>query len=183
MRWLLAIIIACMLFWALLLIFALSPKVSHGTTLTYTVPTQGQYRWVDPSQGADSVMVECSGSDSVQVDSVILFKAALTGGGYQRVAAHYVRGSEGSADTFEVGPGNYYALAKNGAGVSCVGNVAYVPPSDITGVEPVPQADVIRWKLFDVRGRLAERPLASGIYYRKEWTKRGVRVRRVVVVR
>ena len=176
-------VIGFVIFWALLLIFALSP--ARGAVLEYTVPWTGQHHWIDPTQGADSIMVDCSGGDSVSVDSTILVGAPISGGGFRRIRAHYVRGMEGMPDSFRAGPGHYYVLALNRGGVSCAGNIAYVPPPVVTEVpvEPVLGADVIRWKLYDVRGRLAVQPLASGVYYRKEWTKRGVRTRRVVILR
>jgi len=142
-----------------------------AVTLLFTLPTTGQHRWVDPNQGADSVMVECSGGDSIHfLSTAFLHRYPLTGGGWRVSQQHIITAFPGDQDSFVVtGTGHFYVTTANDAGESCPSNVVYIPGSVTTGVEPEENQDphAVRIELFDVTGRLVRGPLRSGIYFRR----------------
>lgn len=189
MKWLLA----------LLLLF---PTVSLATTLTFTLPTTGQDRWVewDPELAESVLHVTCDGSGIIS-DSLFvrLYGQPVTGGGFRLVGSHVASGRKGQTDSLTVPwPGNFYLTVSNGFGESCASNTVTVMPTDLTGVEEAENDPVVACLLFDVRGRYVRKvdpkrwrdrtwtdlPLATGIYWLRATTKAGVRqTRRVVVLR
>ena len=181
-----------------------------ATWLVFTLPTTGQLVWIDPSQGPDSTMVECSGGPGIhEILTARLYGWPVTGGGIRLVAEHSVSGQEGQPDSFPVPwPGMFYVTTTNPAGESCASNRVNVAPTDLTGIGTPDETlgKVLTCVLFDVQGRRVgsfpgslwglrrltgddlrrgvHRPLSSGIYFLRGRTKAGQDlVRRVVVVR
>jgi len=178
--------------------------------LVFTLPSTGQHSWVDPSQGADSMMVECNGAEQIhQLLTARLYGWPVTGGGPRLVAEHSAVGREGRPDSFQVPwPGLFYVTATNPKGESCASATVTVAPPDLTGVGTADQPldELVGCTLFDVRGRrvgsfpgrlwrlhaLTERDLRagtpqrlpSGVYWLRGATRGGrVVMRRVVIVR
>lgn len=132
-----------------------------------TVPSHGQRRWIDPTYGADSLMVECSGPDTVHVDSIRLYQ--WQDGQFRYFKGYYVRGQEGQPfSTDSLPPGQYIVKPMNGAGEGCASNVASVPFPTPTAV-PVVANPVPKFRVFNVRGQLVPEGAkkARGRYYRK----------------
>lgn len=175
-----------------------------AATITFTIPTTGQLRTVDPSLGSDSVRVECLGGPAVGVDSTKLY--GWVWGIPHRpddpmpfLRSHYVRGSASPQDTFTVGPGLYDIRAKNGAGEGCATDPITVrPDSSATGV-PIEETGQARprWLVFDVRGRLLleleggtvnagrlrRTELATGIYFVRRRERPKEPARKVLLIR
>jgi hypothetical protein len=147
-------------------------------TLLFTLPDTGQRVVADPSQGQDSVGVECSGGQAIhQLMSARLYYSPITGGGWRVVGEKSAVGREGQPDSFVVDPGpggHYYVTATNPRGESCPSSTVFVPGQVVTGVEPEPPSPrPIRTRIFDVRGRPLTRPTASGIYFRRTYFSDG----------
>ena len=157
-------------------------------TLLFTLPSTGKHSWTDPSQGPDSVMVECSGGQAIhQLATVRVYFNPNTGGGWRRVAEMGVAGMEGRPDSITVdsGPGgHYYVTTTNPAGESCASPVIYVPGSVVTGIEPEVAARPATVRIFDVQGRLVHSVTRSGVYWeRTRYHDGSETVRRVVLVK
>jgi hypothetical protein len=192
---------------AFLVAFILAFSKAHGATLTCVAPAAGQ-RWTrifDPDINDSTWSVECHGDEAIHDTMwVTLWRQSLTGGGYSPSdSAHVAPGD--SVWFFSVGPGHYYAIARNGIGPSCViQDPVYVPPPVVTGVPVVAVDPVDELRVFNVMGqlvatvrgtpaefawqsRMLSRPsLAMGIYYGRARTASGVILaerRRIVIVR
>ena len=166
-------------------------EVLATVTLVFTYPTTTQHRWTDPSQGADSSMVDCDGGDSLRaLQKGRLYRQSVSGGPWQMIAEKFATGKEGLPDTFVTDPGpgaHYHIRAVNMAGESCPSNVIYVPGSVVTGVPNEPQGagdKIVSVLTFDVRGRRVRSPTAAGVYWtRTRWKSGKVETKRVVVLK
>lgn len=132
---------------------------------------------------------------------VTLWRQPITGGGFW--PSDSVRAAPGDSCRFTVGPGHYYAIARNGVGPSCVvAAPVYVPPPVVTDVPIGPVDPVAELRVFNVLGRLVAtvrggpadvawrsrmlewRGLAMGIYYGRGRTASGrvLTERRTIVI-
>lgn len=151
---------------------------ARGATLTCTAPTSGQL-WVLDADSAWTA--ECSGGPALH-DSmwVVLWKQPLTGGGYAR--SDSARTAPGdSVHFFGIGPGHYYATARNSIGQSCVTQApVYVPPLDPTGVPTEPaQGEVVLVRVFRVNGQQAA--LLPGWVWDRLWKAHGIMERSLLL--
>lgn len=168
-------------------------EILATVTLVFTHPSETQRRWIDPSQGADSVMVECSGDggDTLRaLQKTRLYRQSVSGGPWQMIAEKSAVGLEGRPDSFVTDPGpgaHYHVRDINTAGESCPSNVVYVPGSVVTGVTDEPQGagdKIVSVLTFDVRGRLVRSPTAAGVYWtRTRWKSGRVETKRVAILK
>ena len=145
------------------------------TSLLFTVPDRSQDRWVVPADGADSVHVECQGSNPAIVDSVRLMIVPASGGWARLAQIHSAWGKEGRLDSFVV-DGNvtaHYYVQASAPGLpdsmkwGCASNYIFIPGTT-TGVpipEPIPKGSVRYCYLVDVQGRRIWKPAHHGIYW------------------
>lgn len=160
------------------------------TAIVFTLPTQGQRHWVDPSMGADSFMTDCSGGDLIHhLMTSRLYRSLVSGGGYRLWLEKSAVAREGTVDSFTVDPtiaAHYYVTVTNNSGESCASSVVYVPGSTTTGVGGDPPGLVhdVAEVWFNVHGQRIDHPTAAGVYWRAKFY-RGVLIgsRRVVVLR
>lgn len=158
-------------------------SLARSATLTCTAPTSGQ-RWsrvFDPEIGDSTNSVDCGGGPALH-DSmwVTLWRQPLTGGGYSPSDSAFVAPGD-SVRFFSVGPGHYYAIARNGIGQSCVTQApVYVPPPVVTGIPTEPEAgDVVLVRLFRVSGQqVATLP---GTVWDRLWKENGVMERSLLL--
>lgn len=163
--------------------------LAMAAVVAFTLPSTGQRAWTDPTQGADSIMVECSGGEMIrQLLTARLYWNPNTGGGWRLAQEHSAQGREGQPDSFTVDPGtggHVYVAATNPAGESCASPVVYLSGSITTGIPP-DQADgdrVTSSRIYDVQGR-ATSGAASGVYFRRDrWASGRFTVKRVVVLK
>lgn len=145
-------------------------------------------RYYDRTLGTDSLVVECSGGPAITtLRAAYLWGQPLTGGGWRIVDSLAVVGMEGQADSFPAPwAGHFYVTTRNGAGLSCASNPAYIPDSTVTtGVgegNGGPYDPMVRSRLFDVHGRVVTGPLGAGVYFEKRWHRSGRTTTRKVAV-
>jgi len=146
--------------------------------LDFTLPSTGknQITVYDPETGAASSDYECNGTTPIhQLQRVELYWNPITGGGYRFHHSQDVVGREGERDTMQIDPGaggHARVVSTNPIGASCWSNEVWVPGSQTTDVpieSPTPRDRVLRTRLFDVRGRLVERPRAFAILFARDY--------------
>lgn len=132
--------------------------------------------------------MECSGGPAIQsLRAAYLWGMPLSGGPWRIVDSLQVSGMEGQADSFPAPwAGHFYVTTRNGAGLSCASNPAYIPDSTVTtgvGEGNGGQSDpMVRSRLFDVRGRVVTGNPAAGVYFEKRWYRSGRTTTRKVAV-
>lgn len=156
-------------------------------TITFTLPSTGQRVWTNPSQGEDSLMVECSGGAAIhELRTVRRYWNPVGGGGWRLAEEKDVRGKEGQTDslTFDPGQGGHlYLTATNTVGESCASSQVYVSGSITTGVPDSGAGDPITSsRHFDVQGRLVLEIEKSGIYFRRDVRASGLVTTKKVLV-
>lgn len=156
-------------------------------TLYFTLPSTGQYRYVDTTgedQG-DTLHVECVGGPVIhELQTAYLWGATLKGGGFAVIDSHSVVGMEGRPDSFNVRlSGNYYVTTRNNVGQSCApaSPVTILLETTLTGVPTDAANDpVVSWTLFSPLGAKVRDFRASGVYFAKLVRRSGHTERRKV---
>jgi hypothetical protein len=143
-------------------------------TLFFTLPSTGQYRYVDttPDELGDSTHVNCLGGPAIHgLRTAYLWGQTLQGGGFAVIDSHSVVGKEGRPDSFKVTlTGSYYVTTRNTAGQSCAPSspVRVVLGNVLTGVDAEAAPDpVVSWTLFSPLGAKVREFRATGVYFAK----------------
>lgn len=169
MRWIFAAL-------ALAVASPAAAQMDSVAVLEFTVPRYGQLWTLDPDTG-DSVATCQPSTTQVRVVGAWVYWSPAEGGGYRRHHQRGLLGREGLPDTVQIrrgSGGHAYLRYFNDAGEGCSTNEVWVPGPAVTSVSVEPSGpQVVRTRLFDVRGRLVERAPVFAILLGREYLSNG----------